>query len=289
MTAHLSIRIVAVIPVCRTRSAIGNPNSACFKTATICSTKNRFLFMANLPFHHREIRQRTNINHGPLFSGRLSAFTHDMSKMPSYWTGKERIAYLIYPGFTALDMVGPQYMLGNLMEARLEVVAKTLDPVRSDTGLVFTPSIRFEDVAGDIDILCVPGGSQGTLAAMRDDSTLSFIRDAGQRARFVTSVCTGSLLLGSAGLLDGFRATSHLVTEPLLPIFGVVPAEGRYVRDRNRITAAGVTAGLDFALSLVAALRDDIYAQSVQLLAQYAPDPPFNAGTRPRHRKTFPG
>jgi cyclohexyl-isocyanide hydratase len=206
------------------------------------------------------------------------ASAHDMSNMPSYWTGKERIAFLIYPSFTALDMVGPQYMLGNLMGARLEVVAKTLDPVRSDTGLVFTPSTRFEDVTGDLDILCVPGGSHGTLAAMRDGPTLSFIRDAGQRARFVTSVCTGSLLLGSAGLLDGFHATFHWVTKPLLPIFGAIPTDGRYVRDRNRITAAGVTAGLDFALSLVAALRDEKYAQSVQLLAEYAPEPPFNAG-----------
>lgn len=204
--------------------------------------------------------------------------SHDMSNMPPNWTGKERIAFLIYPGFTALDMVGPQYMLGNLMGAKLEVVAKTLEPVRSDTGLIFTPSARFDDTSGDLDILCVPGGSQGTLAAMRDGPTLAFIREAGQRARFVTSVCTGSLLLGSAGLLDGFRATSHWVTKPLLPIFGAILTDGRYVRDRNRITAEGVTAGLDFALSLVAELRDDQYAQSVQLLAQYAPEPPFNAG-----------
>jgi transcriptional regulator GlxA family with amidase domain len=203
---------------------------------------------------------------------------HDMSDMPASWMGKERIAFLIYPGFTALDMVGPQYMLANLMGAKVDIVARTLDPVRSDTGLVFTPSLRFEDVSGDFDILCVPGGSQGTLAAMRDDATLAFIHDAGRKAKFVTSVCTGSMLLGAAGLLEGYRATSHWVTKSLLSIFGAIPAEGRFVQDRNRITAEGVTAGLDFALSLVAQLRDEKYAQGVQLLAQYAPDPPFHAG-----------
>jgi transcriptional regulator GlxA family with amidase domain len=204
--------------------------------------------------------------------------THDMSDMPASWMGKERIAFVIYPGFTALDMVGPQYLLANLMGAKVDIVARYVEPVRSDTGLVFTPSLRFEDVSADYDILCVPGGAQGTLAAMRDDATVAFIRDAGRKAKFVTSVCTGSMLLGAAGLLDGYRATSHWVTKPLLPVFGAIPDEGRFVQDRDRITAAGVTAGLDFALSLVAKLRDEKYAQGVQLLAQYAPDPPFHAG-----------
>jgi cyclohexyl-isocyanide hydratase len=192
--------------------------------------------------------------------------------------GEEKIAFLIYPGFTALDMVGPQYMLANLMGAKVDVVAKSLEPVRSDTGLVFSPSMRFDDAATEFDIICVPGGSQGTLAAMRDDATVAFIREAGRKAKYVTSVCTGSMLLGAAGLLDGYRATSHWVTKPLLPVFGAIPSAGRFVKDRNRITAEGVTAGLDFALSLVAQLRDEKYAQGVQLLAQYAPDPPFQAG-----------
>ncbi|QGM99186.1 DJ-1/PfpI family protein [Methylocystis parvus] len=203
---------------------------------------------------------------------------HDMSDMPANWMGKEKIAFLIYPGFTALDMVGPQYMLANLMGAKVDIVAKSLEPVRSDTGLVFTPSMRFDDASPAFDIICAPGGSQGTLAAMRDDATVAFIRDAGRKARYVTSVCTGSMLLGAAGLLDGYRATSHWATKPLLPIVGAIPAEGRFVQDRNRITAEGVTAGLDFALSLVGQLRDEKYAQGVQLLAQYAPDPPFHAG-----------
>lgn len=203
---------------------------------------------------------------------------HDMSDMPAHWHGKEKIAFLIYPGFTALDMVGPQYMLANLMGATVQIVAKSLDPVRSDTGLIFSPTAKFEDTAPELDILCVPGGSTGTLAAMRDEATVSFIRETGRKARYVTSICTGSMLLGSAGLLDGYLATSHWVTKPLLPVFGATPADGRFVRDRNRITAEGVTAGLDFALSLIADLRDRKYAEGVQLLAQYAPAPPFNAG-----------
>lgn len=204
--------------------------------------------------------------------------SHDMSAMPARWHGKERIAFLIYPGFTALDMVGPQYMFANLMGAKIDVVAKSLEPVRSDTGLIFTPSARFEDAGAGYDILCVPGGSQGTLAAIRDDATVDYVRDIGQKARFITSVCTGSILLGAAELLDGYCATSHWVTKPLLPVFGAIPADGRFVKDRNRITAEGVTAGLDFALSLIADLRDERYAQGVQLLAQYAPAPPFNSG-----------
>lgn len=211
---------------------------------------------------------------------------HEMSGAAASWLGRERIVFLIYPGFTALDMVGPHYMLTSLMGASTQVVAKTMEPVKSDAGLVFTPSARFEDAFADIDILCVPGGSAGTLAALRDEPTIAFIRSAGRRARFVTSVCTGSILLGAAGLLDGYKATSHWVTKPLLPIFGATPAGGRFVRDRNRITAEGVTAGLDFGLSLVGELRDRAYAEGVQLLAQYAPEPPFDAGEPDRAPKS---
>ncbi|QQS14777.1 MAG: DJ-1/PfpI family protein [Rhodospirillales bacterium] len=207
---------------------------------------------------------------------------HDMHATPPHWRGTERIAFLIYPGFTALDMVGPHYMLTNLMGATVQIVARDAAPVRSDTGLVLTPDATFETCARDLDILCAPGGTTGTLAAMRDEATLRFLADRGGRAKFVTSVCTGSLLLGAAGLLDGYRATSHWLTKSLLPIFGAIPADGRVVRDRNRITGGGVTAGLDFGLSLVGDLRDRAYAEGVQLLAEYAPEPPFDAGTPAR-------
>jgi len=210
---------------------------------------------------------------------------HDMTMMPPEWTKAEKIAFVIYPRFTALDMVGPHYMLTNLMGATIHIVAQKKEPVTSDSGLVFLPSASFDDCPDELDILCVPGGSSGTVAAMEDDAMLRFLRDRGARAKFVTSVCTGSLLLGAAGLLDGYRATSHWVAKSLLPVFGAIPAEGRVVVDRNRITAAGVTAGMDFGLGLVGRLRDRTYAEAVQLLAEYAPQPPYEAGTPERAPK----
>jgi putative intracellular protease/amidase len=205
--------------------------------------------------------------------------THDISSMPANWIGSETIALLIYPEFTALDMVGPHHMFASLMGATTHIVAKSANPVTSDTGLVFVPSKTFADCPGDLDIICVPGGSSGTLAAMQDEETMRFLADRGSRAKYVTSVCTGSLLLGAAGLLEGYRATSHWATRDLLPIFGAIPTEGRVVRDRNRITGGGVTAGIDFGLAMVGDLRDRPYAEAVQLLAEYAPAPPYNSGS----------
>jgi putative intracellular protease/amidase len=204
---------------------------------------------------------------------------HDMSQVPANWIGTEQIAFLIYPEFTALDMVGPHHMLTSLMGATTHLVAKTKDIVKSDAGLMFQPSAAFEDCPAELDIICVPGGGAGTLAAMQDEAMIRFLRDRGSRAKFVTSVCTGSLILGAAGLLTGYRATSHWATKSLLPIFGAIPSEGRVVHDRNRITGGGVTAGIDFGLALVGQLRDREYAECVQLMAEYAPEPPYDAGT----------
>ena len=204
---------------------------------------------------------------------------HDMSAFPAHWHGKEQVAFLAYPEFTALDLVGPHYMLGNLMGATMHIVAKTPEPVVSDMKLTIVPTATFETCPKDIDIICIPGGSTGTLAVMQDPATLAFLRDRGSRAKFITSVCTGSLVLGAAGLLEGYKATSHWATRDLLRDFGAEPIDSRVVVDRNRITGAGVTAGLDFGLTLVAKLRDADYAKAVQLLAEYQPEPPFNAGT----------
>lgn len=204
---------------------------------------------------------------------------HDMSAMPQGWMGKEQIAFLIYPQFTALDMVGPHYMLTTLMGATTHIVAKSLDPISSDTKLTFVPSATFDTCPMDLDIICVPGGTSGTLAAMEDEATIAFLKDRGSRAKFVTSVCTGSLVLGAAGLLKGYKATSHWVTRDLLKDLGAEPVDARVVTDRNRITGAGVTAGLDFGLGLVAVLRDQRYAEAVQLLAEYEPEPPFDSGS----------
>jgi cyclohexyl-isocyanide hydratase len=204
---------------------------------------------------------------------------HDMSQLPAHWTGHEQIGMLLYPGCTALDFVGPQYFFASLMGATVHHVAASLDPVLTDTKLALQPTTTLADCPRDLDILFVPGGGEGTLAAMRDDALLAFVADRGARAKWVTSVCTGSLVLAAAGLLKGYRATSHWVARELLTDAGATPVEARVVRDRNRLTGAGVSAGLDLGLAMTELLRDRLYAQSMQLLAEYAPEPPLNAGT----------
>ena len=204
---------------------------------------------------------------------------HDMSAMPASWNRRDEIAMLIYPRMTALDVIGPQHFFASMMGARVHLVAKTRDPVTSDTGVIITPTATFEDCPRNLTVLFTGGGTDGTLAAMRDEATRAFMADRGSRATYVTSVCTGSLILGAAGLLKGYRATSHWAALDVLPDFGAIPVAERVVHDRNRITGAGVTAGLDFGLSMVAELRDATYAQGVQLQAEYDPHPPFSSGS----------
>lgn len=190
-----------------------------------------------------------------------------------------RIAMLMFPGMTALDLVGPQAILAGLAGDRLHLVAREAGPVPSDTGLTLLADTSFETCPRDVDVLFVPGGD-ATPGQMCDEATLTFLRDRAARASWVTSVCTGSLILGAAGLLDGYRATSHwCVRETVLPRLGAIPVNRRVVVDRDRITAAGISAGLDFALVLAARLRGDDYARTSQLVAEYAPEPPFAAGT----------
>ena len=190
-----------------------------------------------------------------------------------------RIAMLLYPGMTALDVVGPQGLLAGLAPGSLRLVARAPGPVPSDTGLSLLATTSFADCPTDLDVLFVPGGD-GTPAQMRDAAMLAFLRDRAGRARWITSVCTGSLILGAAGLLDGYRATSHwCVRDTVLPLLGAIPVDERVVFDRNRVTASGISAGLDFALALAARLRGDDYARTAQLVAEYAPQPPFAAGS----------
>ena len=205
--------------------------------------------------------------------------SHDMSGMPASWTGNEKIAFLAYPKFTSLDLVGPLYMLGNLMGSKTYVVGKTMDPIPSDLPLTIVPTTTIAECPADIDIICVPGGTEGTLAAMQDAEIIAFLQDRASRAKYVTSVCTGSLVLAAAGLLKGYKATSHWVARDILKDFGAEPVDQRVVFDRNRVTGAGVTSGLDMSLALVAKLRDQAYAEGLQLVAEYAPEPPFNSGT----------
>lgn len=202
-----------------------------------------------------------------------------MQNLPAEWTGNEQIGMLLYPGMTALDFVGPQHMFSSLMGAKVHHIAKTMAPVTSDAHLTIVPTTTLKRAPRDLDILFVPGGGDGTLAVMQDAAVLDFLADRGRRAKWVTSVCTGSLILGAAGLLKGYRATSHWATRAVLQDAGAIETEGRVVRDRNRITGAGVSAGLDLGLTLVGLLRDQPYAETVQLLAEYAPEPPYNAGS----------
>jgi putative intracellular protease/amidase len=191
--------------------------------------------------------------------------------------GNEQIAMLLYPGFTALDYVGPHHFLAGMPGAKVHLVTNQPDlrPVPSDMGLPIQPTVTLADCPRDVSILFLPGGTMGTLAAARDKATIDFVRDRASRARFVTSVCTGSLVLGAAGVLEGKRATSHWCVVSLLSQFGATPVNERIVRDGNVITAAGVSAGLDFGSALVAELRGKPLAEVATLIAEYAPEPPF--------------
>lgn len=203
----------------------------------------------------------------------------DLSTLPPAWLGKEQVAILLYDDMMALDVVGPQYMLTGLFGATVRTVAKTAAPVRSDNGLVLVPDMAMADCPPDLDILLVGGGLAGTLAAINDRETVDFVSDRGGRAKWVASVCTGSLLLRQAGLLRGYRATSHWIGRPLLADYGAVPVDERVVFDRNRATGAGVSAGIDLGLALLARLRPRNLAETMQLAVEYAPEPPLDAGT----------
>lgn len=208
---------------------------------------------------------------------------HDsMSSLPHMkMQGDEQVAMLIYPGFTALDLVGPHYFFACMMGARVHLVSKAAErtPIASDLGLAIAPTLSFESCPKDLTAIFAPGGTQGTLAAMADPETVDFMADRGARATFVTSVCTGSLILGQAGLLKGKRATSHWAARDSLSLFDANPSDARVVTDGNVITAAGVSAGLDLGLAIVAKLRGTNYAQALRLQAEYAPEPPVGGGT----------
>lgn len=191
----------------------------------------------------------------------------------------QQVAMLVYPGFTALDLVGPQYAFSMLENAQVHLVWKTLDPVTSDTGITVYPTKTIADCPDELEIVFVPGGTTGTLALMSDDVILDFLAARGAAATYVTSVCTGSLVLGAAGLLRGYKATSHWAVREVLPLLDAEPVEARYVEDRNRITGAGVTSGIDFGLRIVSKLRGEMRAQMVQLTMEYAPEPPFDSGS----------
>ncbi len=191
-----------------------------------------------------------------------------------------RISFLLFPNVTQLDLTGPAQVLSRLGNATVDLVAKTREPVSTDAGFALLPTATFTDAAQP-DILCVPGGF-GTQDAMEDEATMAWVRHAAVAATWVTSVCTGSLLLGAAGLLRGYRATSHWASHHHLAAFGAIPVHERVVFDRNRVTGGGVTAGIDFGLALTAAIRGEDHARLVQLSLEYDPAPPFDSGSPER-------
>jgi cyclohexyl-isocyanide hydratase len=186
------------------------------------------------------------------------------------------IVFAVYPHVTQLDFTGPHEVLARLPGAQCILASSTGGDLEADGGLVFTKVRRLAEIERCA-LICVPGGF-GTIEAIEDQELLAQIRRLAKTARYVTSVCTGALVLGAAGLLKGKRATSHWAWRDALSAFGAIPDSGRVVRDGNVFTGGGVTAGIDFALTVLTEVAGDEFAQSIQLGIEYAPAPPFNSG-----------
>ncbi len=198
-------------------------------------------------------------------------------QLPVMHTGRRpEIAMLIYPGLTIMDMLGPHTALAPACNVHL--VWKNSRLLKSDTGVVLQPSMSLADCPKELDAIFV-GGGPGQLEVMKDAEVLRFMADRGSRAKWVTSVCTGSLILGAAGLLKGYKATSHWAAHEALAMFGATPVAARVVTDRNRVTGGGVTAGIDFGLTLLASMLSEDIAKLSQLGMEYDPAPPFDAGS----------
>ena len=184
---------------------------------------------------------------------------------------------LIFPQMTQLDMTGPYEVLARLPDTKVELVARTLDPVTTDRGMQIVPTVTYASCP-PLDVIMVPGGP-GQQGLMEDEVALAFLRQQAATAKYVTSVCTGSLVLGAAGLLKGKRATSHWAALEHLKPLGAIPVSEKVVIDGNIVTGAGVTSGIDFALSLAAILEGEQTAREIQLQIEYDPAPPFNSGS----------
>jgi cyclohexyl-isocyanide hydratase len=187
------------------------------------------------------------------------------------------IGLLIFPAMTQLDMTGPYEVFRALPGATVKLIAHSSAPVQAEGGMRFLPDVTLADCP-DLDVICVPGGA-GINALLEDESVLDFLRRQASIARWTTSVCTGALVLGAAGLLRGKRATTHWASHDLLAQFGAIPVHARVVRDGNLFTGGGVTAGIDFALTLAAEMVGAETARRIQLHIEYAPAPPFDFGT----------
>lgn len=185
-------------------------------------------------------------------------------------------ALLLFPALTQLDLTGPYEVFCRCPDARVHLVWKSMDPMVTEHGMRILPTTTFSELPR-ADVLCVPGGF-GVNALLTDDDTLAYVRQLAGGARYITSVCTGALVLGAAGLLRGRRATTHWTAVDYLTAFGATPAPGRTVTDGPVVTGGGVTAGIDFALELAAAMHGRAVAEAIQLAIEYNPAPPFRAG-----------
>jgi cyclohexyl-isocyanide hydratase len=188
-----------------------------------------------------------------------------------------RFGILVFPEVQQLDLTAPYEVFASAKGTEVHLVWKDLQPVLASTRLCLTPTTTFAECP-PLDVLCIPGGT-GVNALLLDETVLGFVREYAAKARYITSVCTGALVLGAAGLLKGKRATTHWNALDFLAAFGATPVEERVVQDGNLITAGGVTSGIDFGLTVIAELLGRVEAETVQLALEYAPAPPFAAGT----------
>lgn len=189
-----------------------------------------------------------------------------------------KIACFLYPQFTSIDMIGPITAWQFTPGVEFEFIAAKTGPVATDTGLAFVATHDFNDMSANPDVVFVPGGGLPTFEALQDETLLAAIARAGKQAQWVTSVCTGSLLVGAAGLLKGYRSACHWYPRQWLEKFGAMPDDGRVVIDRNRASGGGVTAGLDFGLRMAAEWGGEPAGRLVELIMEYAPEPPFGCG-----------
>jgi cyclohexyl-isocyanide hydratase len=194
-------------------------------------------------------------------------------------SGGTRLQMFVYPGMTLLDLVGPLQVLAGLPGCEVQFVWKNVGPVPTDSGLSVNATSTLEDAWSAPDILFVPGGVLPTFDLLDDVAVIDFLRRQGADAKWVTSVCSGAVLLGAAGLLKGYRASTHWAVHDSLALFGATPIKERWVIDRNRVTGGGVTAGIDFGLALMAQIAGPDRARAQQLWLEYSPQPPFRSGS----------
>lgn len=192
-------------------------------------------------------------------------------------TNPLHIGFLVFPKVTQLDLTGPAQVLSRVPGAKVHLAWKTLEPLMTDVGFSLNPTTTFAN-SPRFDVLCVPGGA-GVVEQLGDEETMAFLRAQGATARYVTSVCNGSLLLGAAGLLQGYKSACHWMWRHYLPQFGAEPVAARVVRDRNRLSGGGVTSGIDFAFTLATELAGEEAARMIQLGLEYDPQPPLDSGS----------